>query len=144
MQDRFHKALLEGIENATNSEKFIEGVKKLLEKCNSELNNIKVNSRDILEFKMYHCDNLYVYQLGLPNHKNNEDTFSGIIAFNVNGKESQVMKIKNYSGAKYRITYLREEENLDFPNIDEFEKVFHDYLSTSSFGELIYDKVKLS
>ena len=40
--------------------------------------------------------------------------------------------------------YLREEENLDFPNIDEFEKVFHDYLSTSSFGELIYDKVKLS
>ena len=54
MQDRFHKALLEGIENATNSEKFIEGVKKLLEKCNSELNNIKVNSRDILEFKIIH------------------------------------------------------------------------------------------
>lgn len=58
MQNKFHKALLEGIENATNSEKFIDGIKNILKKCNEELNRIKVNSCDILEFKMYHCDNL--------------------------------------------------------------------------------------
>ena len=127
MQNKFHKALLEGIENATNSEKFIDGIKNILKKCNEELNRIKVNSCDILEFKMYHCDNLYIYQLGLPNTKDNEDTFSGIITFNINGKDTQVMKVKNYSGAKYRITYLKEEEKLDFPNIDEFEKIFHEY-----------------
>lgn len=143
MKDVFHNAILKGIENATNAENFISGIKDILKKCNTELEKLKVKPKDKLEFKFIHCDNLYTYRLGLPT-SNEENNFSGAIVFEINGKQSEVMMVKNYTGAKYQITYLKNEERLDFPNIEKFDEIFHTYLSTASFGEMIYNLVKLS
>lgn len=141
MLEKFQKALLEGIANATNAEKFIDDIKALLENCNSEINKIKINPSDTLEFKFENG----AYNSFLNMTKQNDvDNFSGTIYFVVNDEKHKSILVNNFGGSQYRIKYNKTETTLNFPNIEEFEEIFRDYIKSSKFGELIYYHVKIN
>lgn len=134
----FMQALKKGLENANNAEKFITDLNVIITDANKTLSKIKKeDSKIYFSFVELHDFN------GKREISNN--SYSGKIIINIDDKIHDCIKVISLAQG-FKIDYNKESYLLDFPNIDEFEELFKNYLSSSNFGELIYysvDKEKM-
>lgn len=133
-KDLFMKALSKGFENANNADKFIVDLKAMIVDANASLAKIKKDEVSEITFSIVDLHDSEIMKRLITN------PYSCRIVVNVNGDRHECIRIISLSQG-FRIEYNRESHILDFPNIDDFEELFKNYLSSSNFGEIIYHSV---
>lgn len=131
----FYESYLTGIKSATDKALFIKSVKEYLIEANNSFREIKLNDEDHLYF-------MFEHEYERINGKSVQKEFSGKIVFYHNKEKLEIMNIIGINSYEFLIYCNYKKHELETPSIPKFKTIFHDFISSTTMGEILLKYIR--